>query len=86
MRGLVWTTVGFLLLNSALLIAAAVVTRRFTLLAAAGLMLLLAFGVLVLRRRFSAQWDELSAARQDLRLEASALAEAARRAEQSGDQ
>ena len=50
------------------------------------ILLLLVFGVLALRRRFSAEWDELSAARQDLRLEASALAKAARRAEQSGDQ
>lgn len=85
LRGLVWTTVGFLLLNSALLIVAAVVTRRFILLAPAGIMLLLVSGVVALRRRFAAEWDELSAAREELRVESRALAESARRAAQSRD-
>jgi hypothetical protein len=85
LRVLVWTTLAFLLLNSALLIVAAVATRRFTLLAPAGPMLLLVFAVLALRRRFSAQWDELSAAREELRIESRALAESARRAAKSRD-
>jgi hypothetical protein len=48
-------------------------------------MLLLVFAVLALRRRFSAQWDELSAAREELRIESRALAESARRAAKSRD-
>lgn len=59
----------FLLLDSVLLVLAGVLTRTPLPFGLAVMALLLAAIVLLLQRRFTRRWDEIAAARQDLRAE-----------------
>jgi hypothetical protein len=59
----------FLLLDTVLLILAGVLTRTLLPFGLALIALVLAAIVLLLQRRFARRWDEIAAARQDLRAE-----------------
>lgn len=85
LRILVWTTLAFLLLNAVLLTIAALILRRPVLLATGGLLLLLGLGVIALRRRFANEWEQVGAAREDLRMEVQSMIESARRGRESHD-
>ena len=71
LRFLVRLALAVLILDTALLLTAGFFSRRALPFVLAGVTILLAVGVLLLQRRFARQWDEIAAARQDLRSEVS---------------
>jgi hypothetical protein len=69
LRFLVRLALAVLILDTVLLVTAGAVSRLALPFLLAGVTILLALGVLLLQRRFARRWDEIAAARQELKSE-----------------
>jgi uncharacterized membrane protein len=75
LRFLVRLALAILILDTGLLLTAGVFSRQALPFVLAGITILLAVGVLLLQRRFSRRWEEISAARQELKSEVKSWSE-----------